>query len=211
MRTIRVLPALSGAATVVLTGALVREFRGGRFAILLACLGVLINPLFLFMHHYYSMNALDIFLWTAALLLFTRMLRQPGENARRWILLGLVLGLGAMNKIGVLWLSAGIGLSLLLTRERVRLRSLWPWAGVATAVLLFVPYLLWQIRHDWPTVEFIRNASEWKYSRISRGDFLLAQIVELHPLAFPLWLFGALSLLFFRLRRPFRPLGLAWA
>jgi hypothetical protein len=208
LRTIRLLPALLGGATVVLTAALVREFGGGRFALLLAGLGVMINPLFLFMNNYYSMNAFDIFFWTAAFFVFARILH--GGTDRLWLLLGLILGLAVMNKVGALWPAAGFFCGLALTGQRGRLRRPWPWVGAGLALILFLPYVLWEVKHAWPTLEFMRNATAVKYARLTRPGFLVAQVLELHPLAFPIWLCGALSLLFFRLSRTFRPLGIAW-
>ena len=57
---------------------------------------------------------------------------SPGRGSRRmrqaryWLLLGLILGIGLLNKISVLWLGAGIAAGLLLTPHRRWLRTPWP-------------------------------------------------------------------------------------
>ena len=205
---IRVIPALAGAATMVFVGLLVREFGGGLYALLLAGLAVLVNPLFLFMHHYYSMNCFDILFWAGAMLLFARLLR--GGDPRWWLALGLLLGLGMMNKIGVAWLAAGIFAGVVFTHHRRMLRAPWPWLGAGIALVILLPYILWNLQHGWPTLEFMRNATRLKYAGITRANFLLMQILELHPFAFPIWIIGAASLLFFKLARPYRAIGIAW-
>ncbi len=85
---LRTLPALAGAGTVLLTGMLVRALGGGRFAQAVACLCALLPPVYLVVDHFFSMNALDTFLWTlAALLLRARPRRRAPARlagARRW-------------------------------------------------------------------------------------------------------------------------------
>ncbi len=93
---LRLLPALAGAATVVVTGLLARAFGGGRFAQALACLAVLLAPVYLVVDHYYSMNTFDTLFWALAALMLWRALEKG--TARSWLLLGLLLGLGMLNK-----------------------------------------------------------------------------------------------------------------
>ncbi len=187
------LPALLGAVTVFLTGLLTRELGGGKFAQIIAALCVIINPLYLFMHNYYSMNSYDIFFWALSFYLLIRLIKT--QKPTLWLMLGLVLGLGLLNKIDVLWLGTGIFAGLIFTPERRWLKTPWPYVAAAIAALLFLPHVLWQIHYGWPTLEFIHNATAYKYAGITRGAFLFALCVEMHPLALPVWLTGLGSLL----------------
>src|SRR5690349_21502675 len=56
---IRFLPALAAAGKVFLTGLIARELGGGRFAVVLACLCVLLAPIYLGIDHIISMNAFE--------------------------------------------------------------------------------------------------------------------------------------------------------
>src|SRR5829696_9767170 len=58
---LRLLPALAGAAVVVLAGLMARELGGGRFAQGLAALAVLIAPNFLVFGTFISMDTFDQF------------------------------------------------------------------------------------------------------------------------------------------------------
>ena len=60
------LPALAGAAVVVLTGLMARELGGGRFAQGLAALAVLVAPNFLVFGTWLSMDAFDQLWWVLA-------------------------------------------------------------------------------------------------------------------------------------------------
>jgi 4-amino-4-deoxy-L-arabinose transferase-like glycosyltransferase len=104
---IRIVPAVAGVATVLLTGALARRLGGGVFAQTLAALCALLSPQYLGTNHYFSMNSLDILLWTVAIWFLLDALETG--TPRSWIALGLTLGLALLNKISVLWLARASG------------------------------------------------------------------------------------------------------
>lgn len=187
------LPAwLAGAGAVFTTGLIAREIGAGRFAQVLAAICMMVGPVYLAVVHFYSMNALDILFWALAICAFARALSS--EGGRWWIALGVLLGLGLQNKISVLWLGAGMGAALLLTPARRRLATRWPWIAAAIALALFVPHIAWQAQHDWPTLEFMRNATTRKMSPVSPIGFVLNQIVVQHPITLPIWLAGLVYL-----------------
>ena len=185
---VRLVPALAGAATAVLAGVLARQLGGGRFAQGLAALCALASPVFLALSHYYSMNALDLVIWAAAASLLLAALEHGGTG--RWAALGAVLGLGLLNKISVLWLGAGIAAALLATPHRRVLRRPGPWLAAALAGLIFLPHLVWQVRHGWPTLEFMHNATVYKMAEDSPLGFVADQVLTMNPLAAPVWLAG---------------------
>jgi len=174
---IRVPAALGGAAGLVLTGLLARELGGGRTAQLLAALAAFACPVYLVMTSYYSMNAFDQMLWPLGLLLLVRL--ANGGAAWLWLALGAVLGVGLLNKVSMLWFAAGVGVGLLLTPERRWLRTPWPWLAALLAAAGGLPYLLWNAAHDWPFLEFSRNAARDKVGAVSLLDFAGQQATAL--------------------------------
>jgi 4-amino-4-deoxy-L-arabinose transferase-like glycosyltransferase len=204
---LRVLPILTGAAVVFLAGWLAREFGGGRLAQAVACLGVLIAPVFLFNFHFFSMNAFEVLLWTLAAWVVVRIVKTG--DPRLWLLFGVVAGIGLQNKHSMLVFGFGIFAALLLTPERRQLARPWIWAGGGLAFLIFLPNLIWQARHGWPTVEFLRNAQLYKNISLGPVKFFTEQFLNQHPLAFLVALAGLGWLLFSRQGRPFRLFG--WA
>lgn len=196
---LRLMPAITGAATVFLAGLIARRLGGGRFAQVLAAASTLGAPLLLGMNGYYSMNSFDILLWTLAFYLIVLI----AENAapKYWLFLGIVLGLGLLNKISVLWLGAGLLLGLLLTAQRRRLLERGPWLAAASAFLLFLPHVVWQVANHFPTLEFIRNATGVKYVASSAASILLGQVKNMNPQTLFFWLPG---LVYFLVARPVR-------
>ena len=170
-------------------------------------------PIWLGMSRYYSMNSFDIFFWALAALLFAEILDlDPGPGATRlWLLLGVVLGLGLENKISVLWLGFGIFSGLVLTPARRWLKTSGPWLAGAIAARLFLPLALWQVANGWPTVEFMRNATQGKYKAFPLPAFLREELLHFNLVAAPLWVAGLVWLLASRDGRRFRALGIVWA
>jgi hypothetical protein len=69
---------------------------------------------------------------------------------------------------------------------------------------------LWQVAHDWPTVEFIRGATATKNVAFSPGAFVGPLVLMMNPVALPIWLAGLTWLLGATPARPFRALGVAY-
>ncbi len=179
---------LAGAAVILLTGRLAREMGGGRFAQAVAALGVLIAPVYLFQFHILSMNSFDILFWTLGALVVVRIVKT--DNPRLWLLFGLVCGLGLENKHSMLFFGFGVFVGLLLTPERRHFRERWIWLGGALAGLLFLPHILWQIAHGFPTAEFVKNATTFKNVALSPLEFFGEQVMQMHPITFVVWLAG---------------------
>lgn len=208
LRALRFLPALSGALTVLMTGLLARRLGGGRFAQALAALAVIVAPIHLIGGSIFTMNAMDFLVWVVVAWLLVRLLE--GSDARGWLVLGLVAGIGLLNKISVLYFLGSLFVGLLLTPARRHLRTRWPWLAALVAAALFAPHLVWQARHGWPTLEFMHNAQTEKNYPISPLGFLAGQVLLQHPLTVPLWFAGLGSLLIGACSRRFRALGIAY-
>jgi hypothetical protein len=200
---IRLVPAILGALTVLVVGLVARELGGGRFAQSLAMIAVGLS--FVSTFHKFSMNAFDVLIWALAALLLARIVK--GGSSSLWMALGVLLGLGLQNKISVLWLGFGLAVGLVVTSERRWLKTRWPWLAGALSIAIFLPHVAWQITHDWPTLEFIRNATGQKMIEVAPLDFVFGQLTMLNQMVLPIWLAGLFSLFFQRETRPYRILG----
>lgn len=205
---LRLLPALGNGLVVFFTGLLTGKIGGNRTGLVIALIAISLAPFALAAGSYYSMNIFDGICWILAAYILVLIIRDSRPGL--WLLLGAVLGLGLLNKTGVLWLGAGLALAVLLTPLRRHLRTPWPYLAALVALAIFSSYLIWNIQNGFPHLEFIRNATSQKYGGLTALDFILGQFRITNPLAAPLWLAGLWYYLFAGAGRKFRPLGVVY-
>jgi hypothetical protein len=203
LAALRIIPALAGTALVALTILIARELGGGRFAQFLAALGVLLAPGFLVMDNLMTMNAFEPLFWMGCVLVVARILRTG--NSRLWIWFGVLSGIGIENKHSTLIFGFALTIAVLLVRPREFLKP-WIWIGGLIALALFMPNLIWQYRHHFPTIEDLQNVKrEGKNVVLPLGAFIKQQVLTMQPIFFPVWLSGVCWLLW---QRRWRLLGM---
>jgi len=190
---LRLLPAIAGAALVWLTGKLTREMGGGRFAQALAALAALAVPIFLVFHHWLTMNAFEPLVWLGAAWFVLRAINT--REAKYWLWFGVLIGLGLETKYTVIFFAFGIVVGLLLTSQRRFLKSKWIWLGAFAALLIFLPNLLWLVKHDFPFLQLMHNIRQ-SGRDVARGPiaFVADQAMIMNPILAPLWVAGLLWL-----------------
>jgi hypothetical protein len=209
LSAIRFLPALAGAAKVLLTGIIARELGGRRFAQTLAAAAVLVAPGFLAIDNFLSMNGFEAVLWTACALVIIRIIKTG--NQKLWIWFGILAGIGLENKHSMLVFGAAITAGLLLTPQRRLFFSPWPWIGGLIALLIFLPNLIWNLQHQFPFFELQANIRRsGRNVDFTPLAFFGQQALAMLPPTLPIWLAGLWFYLFSKLGKPFRVLGWAW-
>lgn len=202
---LRFLPALASSSTVFLTGLIARRLGGGRFAQFMAATGSLCSLILIGMGNIFSMNVFDILLWSIAIYIVLEIVQTGQKNL--WLLLGIVVGLGALNKISMFWLGAGVAVGLVLTPERRWLKTPWPWLCGIIAASLFSPYVVWNFQNDFAHLEFMRQAASLKYASQNPLSFISGQFLLHNPFSAPLWLAGIYYFFFFKEAKPVRLVG----
>ncbi|HZD49727.1 MAG TPA: glycosyltransferase family 39 protein [Silvibacterium sp.] len=213
MWSLRLIPALAGAAKVFLTGMLVWALGGGRRAAALAMLGVMVGGVYLGIDSFLSMNCVEPVFWmTCALALIMIVQAERPEMVRNWwIVLGVSAGLGLENKVSEVFFLVCVLAALLLTPQRRILKSKWFGVAVLLIVLLALPNLLWQIHYHFPTLEWLRDVQNSdKDVKLPPLKFLAGQMMMMNPFTVLLWVSGVLWLLLGKAARPFRFLGVMY-
>ncbi len=205
LQALRFLPSLAGASVVLLAALMARKLGGGRLAQGLAALSIVAAP-GLFGHaQLFSLNSFDVLFWAIAGYIVVCLLTD--DKPKLWILLGLVVGFGLLNKYSMGFMVIGLIAGLLLTRQRTQLVSKWFWWGGAIAAIVFVPHVLWEIAHDFPSLEFMRNASMYKNVHLGAISFFAGQVRDMNFFNLALWLGG---IYFFYRYHQGRYRALAW-
>ena len=205
LRALRFFPTLSSGAKILLAGWIVRELGGRRYAQILAATAMLLCPIYLTMDNFMSMNSFEPVFWMLCVAISLRIIRTG--NSRLWLLFGLVAGIGILNKHSVLIFGLAFILGLVVTRQRVLLRTPWIWLGACIASLIFLPNFLWEMRNHWPTIEILRNVDRTKNAHVTWGQFIIQQAFLVHPVAAPICVAGLWFFLSSRQGRAFRYLG----
>ncbi|MGC2546529.1 MAG: glycosyltransferase family 39 protein [Silvibacterium sp.] len=207
LAALRIIPALAGTALVALSILIARELGGGRYAQWLTGLMVLMCPGLLVIDNFLSMNAFEPLFWMGCAWMMARFLRTG--DSRLWIWFGVLAGLGLENKHSMAFFGVAVVVALLLTKHRREFLKPWIWLGVTAMLVLFAPNLIWQIRHHFPTLEDLENVKR-THKNVILGPlaFVGRQILDIHPILFPVWVTGLVWTLW---SRRWRLLGLTFA
>ncbi len=154
---LRVLPAVAVGVVAWLTASMARQFGAGRVGQAFAAFSVAFAGVVLGIGHLLSTAVFDFALWALCLWLLIRILR--GGDPRLWLGLGATVGVGLLNKHLIAFLAVAILVGLVATSQRIHLASVWPWLGVAVALTIAAPNLVWQAANGWPQLEMAEALS----------------------------------------------------
>jgi hypothetical protein len=148
---IRFFPAVAMGLVLVLTGLMVQRMGGNRWAQIIGACGASISGVLLSQGSIFMYVGFD-FLWWVVVAYGVISLLKTGD-ARWWLAIGTAIGLGMLTKLTMSFLVAGVVAGVLFTPARRSLKSSWLWAGVAVALLIFLPNLLWMAEHDFISLQ----------------------------------------------------------
>jgi len=189
---LRFIPLLCGAGLIILTGTMVRELGGRRFAITISSISLILSPYFARSSHYMSQESLAVIFWAAVSLSVLWGLKN-GRGVI-WLTLGIVYGLGIMARHSILIYGVGIIAGLFLTQYRYHLVGKWLWLSIGMVFLICLPNLFWQLHNDWATITFLKEALKGT-GNPNLSEFILGQIFYIGPLRVIICILGLIFLL----------------
>ena len=211
---LRLFSVIAQAALIFVAGLTARELGGGRLAQVATALAVAFSPVPVFEATEFQYTSFAILWWVLIAYFVVRLLKS--EDERWWLAIGATIGLGLETKYAIAFYVAGIVAGLVFTRARRSLASGWFWGGVGVALLIFLPNLIWLIRHDFISYTFLqhihaRDVGEGRAQGFWKGQFLANANVA----AAPLWSAGLVA---FAVSRRYRmlawmyavPVGIFW-
>jgi hypothetical protein len=154
---------------------MVRELGGSRATQIAGALAVASSPIALNNGSILTYVCFDYLWWVLIAYLLIRRLKS--EDPRWWLAIGAVIGLGMMTKYTMAFYAAALAGAVLVTRSRRDLLSPWLWGGVALSILIFLPNLLWQIRHDFISLDFLGSIHARDVADGRTDLFLLEQLL----------------------------------
>jgi 4-amino-4-deoxy-L-arabinose transferase-like glycosyltransferase len=200
---LRMFSVVAQMLALVLTALMTAELGGGRLAQVAATLAIALSPLPMFEATEFQYSSFDYLWWVLAAYFTIRLVKS--ENPRWWLGTGVAIGLALLTKYSIVFFIAGILGGMILSDARRYFLSAWFWAGTGLALLIFLPNLLWQVRHDFISYTFLQHIHARDVRQGRADDFLIGQIrICINIFATPVAL--AALILFFRNRR-YRMIG----
>jgi hypothetical protein len=183
--------AVANMVSLVLVGLMAREMGGRRLAQVLAV--VIALPVGIAFSSLFEYNTFDYLAWALTAFFCAKLLRTG--NPRWWIAIGASIGLGALAKYSIAFLAVSLLIGLLvLPEQRHFFRSRWLYLGVAAALLIASPNLIWLARHSFITLQmeqFIHNRD----IRMGRTSAYFPEQLRYVMFALPLVFAGLVRLL----------------
>ncbi len=202
------IPAILCVAVAILCSALTaRELGGGRLAQAWAAWGFGLAGLTLISGHLMVTGTVDFALWAAVLLCVTR--AQLHASPRWWLVAGTLVGLSLYNKLLISMLLISLAVALAIVGPRRVLRSPSLLGGIALAVVIGSPNLIYQATHDFPQLTMARALSDNNAGDV-RWQLLPFQVLLVGIPLFWVCVQGFLGLMRRSQWRPVRFLGPAY-
>ena len=153
--SLRLLPTISAGLTVFLTGSLVEKWKGDSFSISLASISVMTIPVLQVLFGFYSMNAFEV-LFVVGLVYF---LTKVSENNTYLTLIGIIAGVGILNKHTFIVYFLAITVPFFLLNGREYLLSKWLWFGALLSIIIVSPNLYWLYQNNFSSLAFYKGAT----------------------------------------------------
>lgn len=174
MWAIRIWPSLAGALTYILVGRLVLHLGGRWFALVLAWMPFVAGA-WLRMHFLFMPNFLDIFCWTAMAYGLTRF-QQTGRPVHLYVA-GISFGLGMLGKYTIAFYGASLLAGLVLNWDKKVLKNRHFYYAIGLGLLLFLPNLIWEVRHGFPVIYHMKTLQDDQLQYLSPWTFLTDQFL----------------------------------
>ncbi len=202
----RFLPAVAIGMVCVLAGLIARAMGGGRRAMLVAAVAAGIAGPVSFAGSFLSYMSFDLLWWVLVAWAAAKLVRS--QNPRWWIAIGAGIGLGLLTKYTILFFVCGLLGGMVLTPNRRWFRSGWFWCGIAVAVVLALPVIVWQFQHHFVAVAWMKSIHARDLSWGRADYFFPNQFWNVtSPVTVPIWCAGLWYLFGSRAGKPFRILG----
>jgi hypothetical protein len=193
IKVIHLASSVLGAVSLLLTCLITKELGGKKYAVLLTGIFMLISGFVIF-GSIFTYDSIDFLVIVAAIYCLVKIFKT--DNQRLWLYVGVILGLGLMNKLTVLFFGLAIFVCLWLVPQRKMFKTRYIWSAGIIALIFLTPYLLWQSKNDWYFLDFASSYAGGISYLASFPEFVWNQIIPNNIAALPVWLTGLYLLLF---------------
>ncbi|MGC9366025.1 MAG: glycosyltransferase family 39 protein [bacterium] len=196
---LRILALISVTSALIIVGITVWRMGGRKYAQGLTCLLMLFTPVYLRIANLFCITSFELLVWCLIFLVAVEIINK--SKFYLWIILGILIGIGLLIKFSILFLIFGLLAGMIITPFRKYFKSPHFYTALAIAVVIFLPNLIWQIIHGWPTLMFMVNLNKYVMDDISRFQFILGQFLYINPFFSFMWIAGLIYLFYYRKKK----------
>ncbi len=195
---LRLFPALIGGLSVWLIAKFVKELKGSILAVALACLAFILSPAFLRSNSLFQPVSFNQFFWLLSFYLLLKMINR--QDPKFWIWIMITWGFAFLNKYSIAFIILATLAGLLLTKHRKLYLSKYFILGGMVGILIILPNLVWQYKHNWPVVSHMAELARYQLVHVTVPGFLIDQVLMNFP-ALAVWVTGLVLILFNKTHR----------
>jgi hypothetical protein len=140
--------ALCVAGAIWMTALIAREIGANKQGQVLAAWGSAFSGFYLVSGHILLTSTVDLLMWSSVMYCMVRALQR--QAPQWWLWAGVLVGVSLYNKLLIVLLLIGLLIGLIAVGPRRELRSPWLWGGVAIALVIGSPNIIYQATHNWP-------------------------------------------------------------
>ncbi len=203
---IRFFPAIRGAISIYLISGIVRALGGGIPAQVIAVSSYLFAPGFLLMGTLFTPNSFEELIWLLSTWSIFMMVKTG--NRKLWLLIGVCIGIGFLNKYSILFFVVGFFIALLFSKNKSLMTSKYFWLSVILGLIIIAPNIVWQYEHGWPVKIHMRELKSSQLDPMGYAGFP-ASLYTFSQGSAIIWVTGLIALLFFKEEKEYRYLGVA--
>lgn len=202
-------PALAAALLVPLTADFARRLGAGAYGAFAAAGAAAMAPGLMALAQLMTTSSFEALGWTAVAWLVTR--AALGGERRAMIWAGAAAGMTMEAKYGLPFWLAGLALGLAAGPARRVFGWRESWAGLALAVAMTAPSVVWQALHGFPFLGVMEHhAATHSVLTGTPLDYELGQALAMNPVLAPLWLLALGAPFMLRRLAPARFLAVAY-
>lgn len=195
----RIFCTIFAGLIVWFTSLITIELGGRKFAIALACLGIILAPAFVASEYLLQPVIFDQFWWVLTVYLIIKYINS--SSVRYLYFIGVVVGLGLLTKYTMAFFAIALIIGLVVTKQRRLLFNKHVAGAALLAILIFLPNIIWQFTHHLPVITHMSALQKTQLDYIKPTDFISQQVM-VNGTFIVLWLTGFFFLIFsFKLRK----------
>lgn len=202
---VRLFPTLAGVAILVLCCLIAKELGGKKNAVFLAGISVLSFIPFFRNHTLFQPVAFDQLFWTLGFYFLIRFVNT--KQIKFLVYLGIVSGIGLMNKYTFIVWGFGIAIGLLFFEKGKLYKNIWLYISGGIALVIVLPNIVWQYNNHFPLFTHLQELKKSQLDEIGPYDFALEQLKM--PFTLVVGLIGLLACFLDQELKKYKSIGIA--